>query len=274
MFFNVWAGICPEVISYVKNSAKSVDVFCLSEVNNLINLYSNDPFPYLPKKGKATSPNELNLFSLLRNSLIDTHIGFHSPSVRGVHDLEESELKVEYGLATFIRRDLFPYTYRTGSLHRELGQFNGCTSASRAIVSMTLPYKGGALLLGHMHGLWNGEGKGDSPDRFAQSSRALEFLRNHKDYEARGARMPGMFGGDFNLTSGTHALRMLVKSKVFGPEGGESLNATFNIKDTRTLYYEKDEREADFVIASPWLKANLKVERNVPSDHAALIVDL
>lgn len=274
MFFNIWAGALPEVLDYVKAKSRDVDMLCLSEVHNLLDGKVGESRQYLPVKGKKDKQHELNLFKLLQGALADTHIGHHSPGVAGIHDLEKSDFPVEYGLATFVRRGLFPYTYRTGSLHRPLGEFNEGRSASRSIVSLTLPYQNEQLLVGHMHGLWDERGKIDTPDRYSQSARVLEFLRHHRDYEARAAKMPVILGGDFNLTSRTSALKTLVTSRVFGPDGGENLNDTFGISDTRTKLYEKAVREADFVIASPWLKAKLTVDRNVPSDHAALFVEI
>ncbi len=273
LFFNTWAGALPEVVSYIKALSIYVDVFCLSEVHNLLDGKAGESRRYLPIKGKRESLHELNLFKLFQEAMIDTHIGYHSPGVAGIHDLQDSEIPVGYGLATFVRRGLFPFTYRTGSLHRTLGEFNEGRPASRSIVSLTLPYDAGQILIGHMHGLWDEKGKIDTPDRYSQSAKAQEFLRNHRDYEARGARMPVIFGGDFNLTSRCSALWPLVKSKVFGPGGGENLNERFGITDTRTALYKKPEREANFVIASPWLRAEMEVDLEAPSDHAALFVE-
>lgn len=274
MFFNVWAGALPEVAAYIKTKSSEVDVLCLSEVHNLLDGNPGESRRHKPTRGKQEKEHELNLFKLLQEALIDTHIGYHSPGVAGIHDLEESTIPVEYGLATFVRKGLFPSTYRTGSLHRPLGEFNEGRAASRSIVSLAVPYGTGQLLIGHMHGLWDECGKVDTSDRHSQSARAVEFLRNHRDFEARGARMPVLFGGDFNLTSNAHALRALVTSRVFGLDGGENLNEIFKITDTRTSHYKKSEREADFVIASPWLESKLTIDQDVPSDHAALLVEL
>ncbi|MFN3188612.1 MAG: endonuclease/exonuclease/phosphatase family protein [Candidatus Paceibacteria bacterium] len=274
MYFNVWAGALREVVDYIKTMSRDVDLFCLSEVHNLLDGKVGESRRYMPIQGKKEREHELNLFKLLQEVLVNTHIGYHSPGVAGIHDLEETDIPVEYGLATFVRRNLFPYTYRTGSLHRPLGEFNEGRPASRSIVSITLPCRSSQLLVGHMHGLWDGQGKIDTPDRHLQSARALEFLRNHRDFEARGARIPVVFGGDFNLTNRTSALRMLVSSKVFGPDGGENLNEKFAVTCTRTEHYKKEEPEADFVIASSWLKAKLTTDQDVPSDHAVLLVDI
>ena len=239
MFFNVWAGLLPKVTKYIQSAAADIDLFCLSEVHNL-HLPKNkhsDSKRYLPTQGKKGGEHELNLFRLLQEAVCDSHIGYYSPNLSGIHDLEESDMQVEYGLATFVRRNLSPFTYRTGSLHRPLGQFNEGSPASRSVVSLMLPYQGSHVLVGHMHGLWDERGKVDTPERFAQNARALEFLRQHRDFEARDARLPVLFGGDFNLTSKTAALRNLVKSKVFGPDGGENLNEKFAITDTLSLIH-------------------------------------
>jgi endonuclease/exonuclease/phosphatase (EEP) superfamily protein YafD len=52
----------------------------------------------------------------------------------------------------------------------------------------------------NFHGLWNGKGKTDTPDRIAQSQNILRFLE--------GVDGEIILCGDFNLLPDTESLRM------------------------------------------------------------------
>lgn len=275
MFLNVWGGGEEGLLPYIKKVSESVDVFCLQEVHRTLINNGKVPHHVLPTRGKRERHNNIRLYNDLELILSSSHIGFYAPHMRGLHDLEgESEDFIDYGLACFTKVALRPETVRAGMLHRQFGEFNDGQPASRNIVSFTVKSMGKRLLIAQMHGLWDESGKRDIPARFIQSRKAAAHIANHRRDEAWGADLPVVFGGDFNLTSDCMTLTKLIEGKFYGRSGGECLNHKFGVTDTRTPLYKKPVREADFVLASRSLQAKLTVDRNVPSDHAALIVEV
>ncbi len=274
MFLNTGGDAISGIADYIYRFADKVDIFCLSEVHHILYPPHDAAMRITPKKGKADRQHSLTLFDQIEKRLGTFFTGQHAANIRGLHDLEESNHLLDYGQATFWRKGYRPETYRTGTLHRPFGQFNDGLPASRTIVSCTVMANGRRILIGHMHGLWDPSGKIDTDSRRLQSQRALEFLKAHQVYEAWGEPLPVIFGGDLNLTSECESLQMLAEDAVFGSGGGVVLNHQFKVTDTRTRHYKKPVREADFVIASPDLKAKLTIDYQVPSDHAALIADI
>ncbi|HMA79180.1 MAG TPA: endonuclease/exonuclease/phosphatase family protein [Candidatus Paceibacterota bacterium] len=276
MFLNAWGGaLHEELIPYLVKQSRSIDVFCLQEVHHALRLSNLSERKILPERGKRERRHLVTLFNNLQQVLRDSHIGIHSPVLSGLHDLEGKPSEFyDYGLATFTRIAARPETFRASMTHRVFGQYNDGKPASRAVVSFTSRLRGRHVLIAHMHGLWTRVGKIDTPERIMQSRRVAELIAAHRREESWGEELPVIFGGDFNLTSECSALKRLENGRYFGPGGGESLTAKFGISDTRTANYKKPERQANFVLASKVLDAQLKVDYSAPSDHAALIVSI
>lgn len=111
----------------------------------------------------------------------------------------------------------------------------------------------------NVHGLWNGMGKTDTPERIAQSEKIKEFMDNVPDRK--------ILCGDFNLKPDTRSLKIIA-------DGMHDLIDKYNILSTRTSYYPKEEKFADYVFTSPDIKINkFSVLRDEVSDHAPLLVD-
>jgi endonuclease/exonuclease/phosphatase family metal-dependent hydrolase len=73
--------------------------------------------------------------------------------------------------------------------------------------------------------------------------------------------------GDFNLMPDTQSLQIIA-------EGMNNLIATYKITSTRTNYYPKEEKFADYIFTSPDIKVNqFAVLRDEVSDHAPLMID-
>jgi endonuclease/exonuclease/phosphatase family metal-dependent hydrolase len=275
LFWNVDCGTQKGVVEKVRWFAERCDILCLQEVNHLYTRQSGSGAVRVrPTKGKTAQEHDLQLFVRLRRALEQTHVGFYTPNMRGMHDLERSHLLFDYGLATFFRLGVRPETWHEGTLHRQFGATNDGKPSSRKIVSFTASQDGKRYLIGHSHFLWDPRGKIDTPERMLQSNRTNAHLQHHHVTERWGQELRVIFGGDFNLTSELHAFRKLVKSRVYGRKGARVLNHEFGVTDTRTDSYTKSVREADFVLVSDSVKAELRVDYDVPSDHAALIVTI
>ena len=117
-----------------------------------------------------------------------------------------------------------------------------------------------ALPIFNFHGLWNGQGKTDTEDRLRQSENIINFLKT----------LSGeiILCGDFNLRPDTESI------KIFEDFGLKNLIKDYNIKSTRTSFYEKEEKFADYIFVSAGVRVmEFKVLPEEISDHAALYLD-
>lgn len=111
----------------------------------------------------------------------------------------------------------------------------------------------------NVHGLWNGAGKTDTSERIAQSQNIKKFVDtiNHKK----------IICGDFNLRPDTTSFEII-------SEGLNDQIQINNIISTRSKYYEKYEKFADYIFTSPDLSVNdFKVWPDEISDHLPLFLD-
>jgi endonuclease/exonuclease/phosphatase family metal-dependent hydrolase len=115
----------------------------------------------------------------------------------------------------------------------------------------------------NFHGLWNGLGKGDSEDRIKQSENIIKFM---EAVRAEGSEI--ILAGDFNLTPDTQSLKMLEEF------GLRNLIREYKITSTRTEFYTKAEKYADYILVSSGVKINeFKVMQDEVSDHAPLYLN-
>ena len=111
----------------------------------------------------------------------------------------------------------------------------------------------------NFHGMWNGQGKTDSPKRIEQSN----IVRKNFD-EARGLKI---LCGDFNLNPDTESVNILAKDNV-------DLIKRYNVNSTRSSYYKYEPKFADYVMVSPDVEIkDFKVLDDEVSDHLPLFVE-
>jgi endonuclease/exonuclease/phosphatase family metal-dependent hydrolase len=140
-------------------------------------------------------------------------------------------------------------------------EFGSAVIASRKLQHVTFDLAGRECVVANLHGLWNGGGKGDCPERIAQSEMVRKFLDG-----AKGAKV---LCGDFNLLPDTESLAILERGMV-------NLVKTYSVKSTRTPLYREYGKPgasnfADYVIVSPDIKVeSFDVLPDLASDHAAL----
>jgi endonuclease/exonuclease/phosphatase family metal-dependent hydrolase len=251
---NVWGGrLFGDLMSYIGEIQKDVDIFCFQEV-------------YTTVTAATTSKNEkvrYNLFAELCDLLFPNFYGFFS-SHHDNHDFKGIvDHHVSYGLATFIRRQ-FPAV--SGDIF-VFGNRNYPRGGYPFIRSRTLQYimvadiEGKPYTICNFHGLWNGEGKGDSEERMIQSRNVRMFLDQ--------IPYPKILCGDFNLAPGMMSLAML-------EEQMRNLVLETNVACTRSSHYPKRESEpyADYILVSSNIGVHMfqVVDREV-SDHLPLLLD-
>ena len=110
-----------------------------------------------------------------------------------------------------------------------------------------------------MHGLWNGKGKTDTPERMQQARIAKEFLNKAKD--------KSIFMGDFNLLPENESLKIMEENMT-------NLIKTTNITTTRTALYNKPIPWADYALVSKDINViSFQVPEVNCSDHQPMILE-
>lgn len=236
---NIWGGkIHQPLISHVQEQGHIVDIFCLQEI---INGQRDTTMP--PQDGGV-----VDIYSQLQAVLPD-HRGYFASSQQ------------EEGLAIFVRKtvpvvqtgDVFVHRSKDSWIEGQPG------TKGRNLQYVQLQHQGKPLTIANLHGLWNGQGKTDTPDRLAQSQKTKVFLDSQT-----GAKI---LCGDFNLLPQTQSLAILA-------EGMRDLVTEYGVVSTRSAYYKKPDQYADYILVSPEVKVrDFRVLPDAVSDHLPLQVD-
>lgn len=235
---NTWGGrLEKQCFDFVKNN-QDIDIFCLQEV-------------FFNAVGKEKDPEwqtaSLNFFSEIQKILPD-HFGYF-----------RAQSEDFWGLAIFIKKsiivleenELFVWKYK-GFISEENPNFYPKNIQYIKLEDKTII---------NFHGIWNGGGKGDTDDRILQSQNILDFIKT----------LQGdiVFCGDFNLSPETKSLKM------FEEFGLRNLIEEYHIESTRTSYYTKPGKFADYAFVSKGVKVeDFKVLPDEVSDHSALYLEI
>lgn len=242
---NLWAGRAGEekVAAFIEKH-RDVDIFCFQEM-----LHGGQHLKGTTVNGTNFDTIVPELFERTRVILKD-HVSYFYPHVFDY-----------YGLTMFVKKnhvvsregEVFIYKERGYLSKEEMGDH----ARNLQYATFEAPEK---ITVINVHGLWNGKGKGDSADRLLQSDNIVSFLKT----------IPGPYVmcGDFNLLPETESLK---KIEAFGLR---NLISEFGITSTRSDFYPKPERFADYVFVSPEIKVNeFRVLDDQVSDHLALYLD-
>jgi len=119
----------------------------------------------------------------------------------------------------------------------------------------------GGTTLFNYHGIWTGKGKEDNSERFEQSSKIIDFMKDFKGEI--------ILAGDFNLLPDTESLKMMENEL-----GLKNLIKEFNITSTRTSHYDKEVKFADYMLVSKGIEVKeFKILPEEVSDHAAMYLE-
>ena len=248
MTLNIWGGhVIESLLQFVKRQ-QDIDIICLQEVyHEAADKFSTDD--------KTVS---LNIFSTL-NSLLPKHQSFFKPVIgqstgnaygicmfvkEGIEIVNEGDILIHYN------PDYPTHAPdRKGPRHSRKLQWIECRQNNTTFTVM------------NVHGLWNGQGKSDTPERLVQS----QLIRNFMDK----VMTPKILCGDFNLRPETQSFKIV-------QDGMCNLVEKYNIPTTRTNLYSKREEQpfADYVLTCPNILINtFQVLPDEVSDHAPLILD-
>lgn len=231
---NLWGGRIKEPLFEFLASNQDVDIFCFQEIyNKAQHKMANDNLEPV-----------LNLYSELQ-ILLPNHKSFFRPVIRN-----------EYGIGTFVKSDIEVLEEDEIKIFENLNYPGMGGNHSRNLQWLHCVDGDTKFSIINVHGLWNGLGKFDSPDRLEQSKRIKDFISR--------TFTPKILCGDFNLRPDTESLCML-------ETGMDNLIKKNNITSTRSNLYTKEEKFADYVFVSSEIKVNnFEVLPDEVSDHLAL----
>ena len=238
----MWMGIVREpLLEFLRVKKDGTDIFCFQEMLN-----------GGTEEGKkmwrdATEVREHNLLPITQEILSD-HVSFYYP-----------HLGNWAGLAMFIRKDLEILEEGELFVHRSptdtVGKFS-----PRNIQYARIQIGDKPITVINFHGLWSGGGKMDNDERINQSKRILEFMKR-LDNEF-------LICGDFNLEPNTESL------KILEDFGLRNLVKEYGITSTRTSFYKKPQRFADYTLVSKGIRVkSFEVWPNKVSDHSAMYLE-
>lgn len=262
---NCWGGRIPAVVDFLRKV--DADVCCLQEV------YSAPP--ETPSPLTFEQQDELPAYSRLFEELKEgwpQHQAFFSPHSQGhLHDGATTEYPVRYGIATFVK-DTLPVVEQASKF--VFGRYR-----AHAWGEPPLPRTAHCIrvhesesrtetVIAHMHGLWERRGKIDTNEREGQVRKLRDLVQGLCDYGAfRSERV--VICGDFNVLPDSYTVKLLQN------HGLREMVTENGLTDTRTSYYKKQPRYADYMFVSPMLKVMgfEVIEDPEVSDHRPLLLE-
>lgn len=234
---NLWGGHLRNPLLKFIHENKDVDIFCLQEV------YHNAHRTIVHEARELS----LNIFSDLQKLLPDHHAIF-KPAVENV-----------YGIGMLIKNTIDIIGEGEINIHQKQHYPGIGLNHSRNLQWIECELNDQIFSILNVHGLWTGNGKGDTPERIAQSQRIRYFMDT--------LNTPKILCGDFNLRPDTESMAIL-------EQGMNNLITSNNIHSTRTQYYTKSEKHADYILTSPEVVVNqFSVMPDEVSDHCPLYID-
>ncbi len=246
---NTWGGRAGKesLLSFFKEHSDT-DIFCLQEIWSA-------PYKHLEGHsagGVSIDHSNIMVYGMQEiSSALSSHLTYFRP-----HHLDN------YGLMMLVREgidiveegEIFVYKQKGYVPEGDVG------GHARNLQYLTIRTPKGQRTVLNFHGLWNSGGKGDSDERFSQSEKIIGFLKELKN--------PYVLCGDFNLLPETESLKRLETA------GLRNLIKEYAITSTRTRYYTKPNRFADYVLVSEGVEVDdFKVLPDEVSDHSPLYLE-
>ncbi|MGF6171737.1 endonuclease/exonuclease/phosphatase family protein [Ensifer sp. 4252] len=260
---NVWGGkLHAPLMRYLVEV--DADVLCLQEVVRSPGTTS-DWLVYRDRDVEL--PQRANLFDEICTALPD-HDGYFCPTARGELSDGDRSIHSEFGLATFVRKSCPIIGQALDFVHGSFSP-NGWGEHPRARNAHCLRlfnYEDGfSITIAQVHGLRDTNGKGDTPERQKQADALVQLIGR---VWPRNERL--IVCGDFNVLPDSTTVAAL------GTLGLSDLVTGRGHTDTRTSYYGKPGRFADYMLATPDVDVIGfdVVEQPEVSDHRALLLDL
>jgi len=242
---NTWGcRITEPIYEFIKKYSESTDIFCFQEILKNGN-------------GKTHREEIKNSYEQICSLLPDYNGYFCEYGENGYYSENSSNLDFQFGVACFIKSKLkqnFIGNNVLYDLNKKWSDYDGGFAVGTAMAIEVEDY---SIL--NIHGLWQGSIKTDTEAKIEQSRKIIELAN-----KTHGKKI---ICGDFNLLPNTRSIEMLDKRY-------NNLIKKYNIINTRSSFYTKENRFADFVFTSPETKvSDFKVLPDEVSDHLPLFLD-
>ncbi len=245
---NIWGGHVREPLLQFIAKHQNIDIFCLQEVyHKAQNKFATDD--------KTVS---LNIFSEL-SDLLPNHQPFFRPVIGNMQGNA-------YGIGMFVKKGIKVAQEGEVTIHHnpdyptDAPNGHGPTH-SRKLQWIQCEIENQPYTIMNVHGLWNGMGKTDTPERIAQSQKIRDFMDS--------LHTPKILCGDFNLRPETKSLEILKK-------GMKDMVEIYQIPSTRSSHYPKRKEQpfADYILTCPKIDIKqFKVLTDEVSDHSPLLLE-
>lgn len=243
---NTWGGKrFAELEAFINDKKDQADIFCFQEVFSTTS------------KNEEFEDYRVNLYSEFQNSLHD-FTGKMATRGTGYLYFKPVDFDLSYGLAAFLRPDL-----KLEEFSDEIVCSKVAHDGREVLINVQIIRLENVTIL-NLHGVWIKDShKKDAPERIKQS----EALKEIMEKERAGGREV-ILCGDLNLRPDTESIEIIESADL------RNLVAEYGVIDTRTEFYDKDVRFADYIFVSDGVKVNdFKVLPDVVSDHAPLYLD-
>ncbi len=246
---NIWGGRAgkDKLLEFFV-AHKDVDIFCLQEIWSA-------PYEYLEGHsagGLSICHSNIMVYGMQEiSALLESHAAYFKPNYLD-----------NYGLMILVKKDLDVISEGDFFVYKDKGYIpeGDVGFHARNVQFATIKTKNGNRSILNFHGLWNGSGKSDSEDRLLQSDRIIQFMKTLSN--------PYVMCGDFNLLPNTQSMRKL---EDFGIR---NLIKEYGITSTRTSFYTKAEKFADYALISKEVVVkDFKVLIDEVSDHSPLYLE-
>ncbi len=263
MCLNGWGGkLYDKLLPYL--TEENPDILCLQEV---VHTPESDKDWLTYKDGNHILPQRANFFQDVQNALPD-HMGIFCPASQGVLWDEDIKIPSQWGLATFVRKSYPIIGQIQGFVHKSYSPHHyGEHPRSRSAHAVKVfDYDGNRpVVVVHMHGLRDLNGKMDTPERAVQAHKLMALANALTEKND-----PLIVCGDFNVEPDSETLKILSEA------GLTELVTTRTTKGTRNSHYKKKSRYADYMSVNKHvLVLDFKVifEPEV-SDHCPLMLTI
>ncbi|WEX08201.1 endonuclease/exonuclease/phosphatase family protein [Chelativorans sp. AA-79] len=260
---NAWGGrLRDRLMRYLREA--DPDIVCLQEV---VQTPTAEAEWLVYRDHDVELPQRANLFREVAD-IFPSHQSFFCPAARGSLYDGERNFPSEWGLATFVRRSYPVIGQVQDFVHGDFAPdgWGEHPRARNAHVVRLFDYGAAApITIAHMHGLRDPAGKEDTPARHAQARALADLIGSVRQ---AGDRL--VVCGDFNVLPDSSTFAVL------GALGLTDLVTMHGHTDTRTSYYRKSPRFADYMLVSadiPVRRFDVVQEPEV-SDHRVLLLEL
>lgn len=263
MCLNGWGGtVYDTLLPYLKQN--NPDVLCLQEVVHTP-ASNKDWLTY--RDGDHVLPQRAHFFRDVAKALPE-HTALFCPAAQGTLWDDDIQVPSQWGLATFVKKSFPIIAQAQGFVHKTYAPYGyGDHPRSRVAHAIRVfDYEANRpVCVAHMHGLRDLRGKMDTPERTEQARRfislAMSIVERHD---------PLIVCGDFNVEPESETIHILTEA------GLTDLVTTRTTRGTRTSYYKKPRRNADYMLVNTYVEVvdfTVVFEPEV-SDHCPLVLEM